>query len=250
MAFDVNLAERIKGSCGRMLRRAEPDIPTLKSKGNWKALSGVAKGACRDALQLAMLELRCNNDAASAKAYLMRASAAGMALADIPESTVVASSFDIPIYCCLLAHDLSGSEKLASVALVENLTPGSHFDAHAKILSAFVLDDIDLFEKHLQDFNSLEQLYWWEKQIVYFDLYKAVLQRDGELFNQLLKNAIAEFKLRATDKDFGEQLGEYGGLEYNQFVIDFMAIGITILAQSKGLSCTMPSIEYFPAVLI
>jgi hypothetical protein len=250
MALDVNLAERIKGNCERMLRRAEPDIPALKSKENWKALSGVAKGACQDALQLAMLELRCNDDVVSAKSYFMRARTAGLALTTIPEGAVVASSFDIPIYCCLLAHDISGATNLAGVALLEKVTPGSHFDAHAKILSAFVLDDIELFEENMQVFHDLEKLYWWEKQRVYFDLYRAVLQRDGALYNQLLKNAVAEFKLRATDKDFGEQLGEYGGLEYNQFAIDFMALGIAILAQSKGLACAEPSIEHFPTELI
>ncbi len=250
MAFDVNLAERIKGSCERMLRRAESDIPVLKSKENWKALSGVVKGACRDALQLAMLEIRCNDNVAFAKECFSRANTASMSLTAIPESAVVASSFDTPIYCCLLAHDISGAEKLAVVALNEKITPGSHFDVHAKMLAAFVLDKVKLFETYLQEFNKLEQLYWWDKQKIYFELYRAVLHRDGELYTQLLKNALAEFRLRGKDKEFGDQLGEYGGLEYNQFAIDFMSIGIAAFAQSKGLNCTVSDNEFFPVSLI
>ncbi len=250
MAFDENLAERIKGSCERMLRRAEPDIPVLQSKENWKALSGVVKGACRDALQLGMLEIRCKGNIVLAKEYFSRARTSGIALTAIPEATVVASSYDIPIYCCLLVNDLSGAGKLAHSALKEKVTPGSHFDVHAKILSAFILDDMDLFERFLQEFNELEQLYWWKKQKIYFDLYEAVLRKNAELFNQLLESSLAEFKLRATDKEFGDQLGEYGGLEYNQFALDFMAVGITVLAQSRGVSCAIPSTEYFPTALV
>lgn len=250
MAFDVSVYERLRASCERMLLRAEPQIPVLSSEENWKALSGVADGACRDALQLGMLEIRCNDNVVLAKECFSRANTLSMALTAIPESAVVASSFNIPIYCCLLAHDLSGAERLATVALNEKVTPGSHFDLHAKMLSAFVLDKSEQFETHLQEFNKLGQLYWWGKQKIYFDLYSAVLHRDCDLYNQLLKNALAEFRLRAKDKNFGDQLREYGGGQHNQFAIDFMSVGIAVFAQSKELNCTVPHNEYFPASLI
>lgn len=250
MVFDVSLGVRIKSSCERMLSKAELDIPVFLSKENWRALSGVARGACQDALRLAMLEIRFNNDIASAKEKLSRAKSAGLVLAGIPEGAVSASRFDLPIYCCLLAHDVSGAERLANVALLGKVTSGNHFDVHAKILSAFVLDDIRLLEEQIRVFDGMAKLYWWRAQRVYFDLYRAVLQKDERLYNQLLNKAISSFGSRATDKDFGDQLGEYGGLEYNQFAIDFMALGIAILAQSKGLEFTGTSNDYFPTALV
>lgn len=248
MTFDKNLADRIKGSCERMLLRAEPDIPLLQSKGNWKALSGVSKGACRDALQMAMLEIRCNKDIDAAKSLFLRGRDAAIALASIPESEVPASSFDIPIFCSLLSGDIDSAKRLASVALSGKVIPGSHFDIHAKVLSGFVLDSLELVEKWLVEFRALESIYWWKKQSVYFDLYKAVLEQNSERFNSLLSEAIKQFKVRGSDVEFGDQLGEYGGLEYNQFAIDFMAVGIAVLASSKGIDVYLDD-EMFPLLL-
>ena len=243
------MKDSIKSRCGDYLNRAEVEIPNMKERENWKALSRLAKGVARNALQYAMIELRCNKDFTSAKALFERARIASIALVDIPENVAPASSFDIPMFCSLLAHDVDNTKMLAEVALTEKVIPGSHFDVHAKILSAFVLDDFKLAEKWVQEFDGLKKLYWWDKQRIYFDLYKAVLQRDGESFNDLLTKAVTQFKERETDKKFGDQLGEYGGLEYNKFAIDFMAIGIAIIAKSKGMNSSLDN-DYFPLKLL
>lgn len=117
------------------------------------------------------------------------------------------------------------------------------------MLSSFVLNDLDTFELALLDFGDLEASYWWGKQRIYFSLYRAVLDGDGAFFNELLLEAIELFRARGFDKDFGDQLGEYGGLEYNGFAIDFMSVGIAVVAKSKGLSCQLDN-EYFPKDLI
>ena len=251
MVFDSGMADRISSRCDRMLKRAEPDVPNLLKEGKWDALGGVIKGACRNALQLAMIEIRCHNDIDTALSYLSKARDLSIAFETIPAGIVAASSLDIPIFCCLLTGDVYNAKLLAELISSGKMKviSGSHFDVHTQILAAFVLNDIKSFDKRLNDFGDLEPNYWWEKQGIYFRLYRAVLDNNESLFNELLNEAIKLFKERSTDKDFGNQLGEYGGLEYNQFAIDFMSVGIAVIAKSKGLSCHQDSV-YFPLKLI
>ena len=250
MIFNKELSERMFGNRSRMLARAEPDIPILVEEENWGGLAGVASGACNDALQLMMLEIRCHKNFSLAKEYILRARNAAKILKAIPDATVEASNFTIPIYCCLLAHDLVSAQQLANAAIRQNETPGSHFDIHAKILAACVSDDPELFQTYLHKFNQLSVLYWWQVQKNYFDLYSSILQRDELSFSSLLESAIDKFEERANDKDFGDQLSEYGGLEYNRFSIDFMATGVTILARSKGMVCSVNYSEFLPPELV
>ena len=50
---------------------------------------------------------------------------------------------------------------------------------------------------------------------------------------------------RETDRKFGDQPGEYGGLDYNQFVLDYMALGIVTFACRLGFRTNFES-AYFP----
>lgn len=251
VAIDLEMADRIKSRCERMLRRAEPDIPILEKQEKWEALGSVVKGACRNALQIAMIEMRCNNDIELSRKYFSKARTFSSSFKNIPEGVITASSFDIPIYCCLLSGDIDAAKQLADIIFSGKLkiVPGSHFDVHAQVLAAFILGDLDSFATGLSDFKKLEPNYWWEKQGIYFELYRSVISADEVTFNGLLHEAAELFKARGSDKEFGDQLGEYGGLEYNQFAIDFMSIGIAILAKAKGIKTSLDN-DYFPAELV
>lgn len=251
MVIDFELALRIRSRCERMLKRAEPDIPELERQANWEALGGLLKGACRNALQLAMIELRCNHDVEAARRYFLKARDLSSFFEGVSEGVVAASDLDIPIYCCLLSGDFESAKRLAEIISSGKLKviPGSHFDVHAQILSAFILGDLGCFERWLLDFERLEQSYWWGRQKIYFDLYRSVIVGDEVAFSILLCEAVALFGDRRFDKEFGNQLGEYGGLEYNQFSIDFMSVGIAVVAKEKGLIVSIDS-DYFPAKLI
>src|SRR5690606_16115699 len=98
-----------------MLKRAESDIPALAEQEKWEALGGVLKGACRNALQIAMIELRCNNDVEISRRYFQKARDLSSAIKGIAADVVTASSLDIPIYCCLLYGDIESARQLAEI---------------------------------------------------------------------------------------------------------------------------------------
>ena len=160
MVFDSKLADRIKSRCNRMLDRALPDVPKLEKQENWGALGGVIKGACRDALQLAMIEMRVTGELDKALGYLKKVRGLFDSFDAVPNGKIEASILEIPIYCCLLLGDIDKAKRLSLLVLKADMVPGSYFDIHAQILSAFVLDDSQLAEKWEQEFDGLKKGYW------------------------------------------------------------------------------------------
>ncbi len=75
------------------------------------------------------------------------------------------------------------------------------------------------------------------------------MEMDQEKYDLLLNEASALFEERAGDEEFGDQLGEYGGLGENEYVIDFMALGIASVAKYKGLVTSLDT-KYFPFLIL
>ena len=244
------VAGRIRVMCSRLLERAPSNIQALKSKGDWKTLGVYVHGACRNALRLGMLEIRQNNDLDSASTYFSAGATIAAELQFLPPEMLSLSNYDIPIFCCLISGDFQGAKSLAEIVNKSSIgNAKSHFDVHAKVLGAFVLSDKDQFRRSIENFENLEKNYWWEKQKIYFCLYESVMEKNQEKYDLLLNEASSLFEERAEDEKFGDQLGEYGGLGENDYVIDFMALGIASVAKSKGLDTSLDT-KCFPLLIL
>lgn len=242
----ILVASRARMMCEALLERSPKKLVSLEERQDWGAYGSYIHSLCRSALRLAMLDIRQCADVKAARERLRDASEMALKLRHGKPEEIAPCFFDIPIFCCLIHGDYDGANALARLCVQSSSGKcGSYFDVHAKVLSAFVLQDGDLYDRMVADFRELPSNYWWSKQLVYFDLYAAVMRRDQGALNGLLMASQSEFDKRGTDKKFGDKMPEYGGLLESNFVIDFMALGIAALAFSVGMKVDFDG-KFFP----
>jgi hypothetical protein len=169
----------------------------------------------------------------------------------IPNNELSAAKLNVPIYLALITGNYSIARTLSKKAANNEIQmiPGSQFDLHAKMIAGMVLQDPKQINESEIKLFSLGKLHWWEKQRLYFDMYKSVATQNFEELSDQLKFTTKNMRSRASDREFGDQLGEYGGLDYNQFVLDFMALGIVSFAYRLGFRTNFEA-EYFPIEII
>lgn len=240
------VASRTRMMCEALLERAPQKLLSLEARQDWSAYGAYIHSLCRSALRLAMLDIRECADIKSAKERFRGASEVALKLKCEKPEEIAPCFFDIPIFCCLIHGDFDNANALSRLCIKSlSYKQGSYFDAHAKVLSAFVLQDGDNFENAVKDFRKLPSNYWWDQQAVYFDLYAAVMRRDQVGFNHFLATAHHEFEKRGADRKFGDKMPEYGGLLENDLVVDFMALGVAAVALSVGMKVDFDG-KFFP----
>lgn len=240
------ISSRTRMMCEALLERAPQKLLSLEAKQDWSAYGAYIHSLCRSALRLAMLDIRERADIKSARERLRGASEMALKLKCEKPEDIAPCFFDIPVSCCLIHGDLDNAKALARLCIRSlSSRQGSCFDAHAKVLSAFVLEDSDLYDRMVEDFRKLPSNYWWSRQSLYFDLYAAVMRRDQAGLNHLLTTAHHEFERRGADRKFGNKMPEYGGPLENDLVVDFMARGVSSVALSVGMSIDFDG-KYFP----
>ena len=249
--MNIDIANRIEGRCNSLINRAIPDIPILHKDKNYKGLVGVIKGLCRYSLQLGMLTIRREGRTDSGIEIFSKPIKSITLFLSIPENELHPSDLIIPIYLCLLCGEFELAASLAKKGVSDGVAiiAGSHFDVHGKMLAYFILRDATKLKENEEKLFKLSKNYWWEKFRLYFELYMLVALNDQSGFSESLKKTTANMESRSKDKKFGDQLGEYGGLEYNQYVLDFMALGIASYASYIGFNVDFQS-KYFPSELI
>jgi hypothetical protein len=208
--------------------------------------------AARSALQLGMLNARLDADFSSAMATFSAGALYAPELIALATAKVAleADFFEAPIYCCLLASKQREAEDLArSLSAIPVSGDLSWFELSARLLAAFVLKDEERFDSLIQYSDKVEKNYRQRQLEIYFQMYRAVLARDQALYDRLMQEANDKFKARAKDKQFGDELSEYGGLQENAFVLDFMSLGVASIARRLSLTNSLNS-EYFPQTLL
>ena len=249
--MDLQIAERIEMRCSRMLERSTKGLPELLTHENWKGIPGVAHGMCRDLLVLGMLKARQNESLDEVFKIFCKGQDAVEYLLKVPSGHLPISRLDIALYLCLITGEFTKARDLASRIQNEELVfiKSSHCDLHAKMLAAFILSDIDGIIEYENKLFSLTRIHWWERQRLYFEMYKNITLNDAHSLNENLLSAQEYFASREKDKKFGDQLCEYGGLTYNQFCLDFMGLGILSFAIHKGIKIEYSS-DYIPFKLL
>lgn len=258
------MLDRKRQSLLRHLSRAEETFQIVRAKQDWR---NIAFNVCRvsqSVLCLGMIQARIDQDFTLA----LNTFSAGkvfaheliqlvddgdkfpqQTLADIERNREVVSNFELPIYCSLLSGDIDLAIRLAQAQKTFKLTQEPRwFELNARLLGAFVLDDKPLFDSLLQSYSKLKLLYGQELLGVYIKLYEAVINRDKVQYEALLKKTSEDFKLRAKDKKLGDISAEYGSLVENAFVLDFMSLGIAVLANQRGMNVDINT-EFFPQKL-
>ncbi|WP_415884545.1 hypothetical protein [Neptuniibacter sp. QD34_54] len=249
--MDIEIADRIEMRCSRMLERSTKGLPELLKEKNWRGVPGVAHGKCRDSLVLGMLKARKGEDLEAVFDIFCEGAEAAEYLLKVPPCELPISRLDIPLFLCLITGRFDLAHKLASLVLSEELVfiRSSHFDLHTKMIAGFILENLSVIEENEKALFKLTKIYRWEKQRLYFEMYKNIVTGDAEALNINIGKAQESFASRKDDKKFGDQLGEYGGMEYNQFALDFMGLGIASLAVHKGFNVHCDT-EYLPQQLV
>jgi len=147
------------------------------------------------------------------------------------------ADFEIAMYACLLGCNLERAKTLAAltadpaVQLKEDRVKASM----TRLLAALILDDRDRFAALQAEYRRLKKDYWWQQFQHYVDAYGSVMDRDQQAFDKLMDHAEEKFLSRAKDRKFGDLRPEFGGLENNEQVLDFMSLGIAKLAIKRGM---------------
>ena len=246
------------------ISRAEETFQIVRAKQDWGNYAFNVYLVSQSALCLGMLQARVDQDFSTVlKTFSARKVFAQeliqlvedgdkfpqQTLADIEKNREVVANFELSIYCSLLSGDIDLAIRLAQAQKTFKLTqePG-WFELKARLLGALVLDDKVLFDSLLQSYNKLKLLYGQEPLDVYIKLYASVINRDKAQYEFILKKASEDFELRAKDKKLDEMLPEYGGGLENPFVLDFMALGVAVLANQRGMETNIDK-EFFPQKL-
>lgn len=240
-------------------------LQIVRAKLDWRSIAYNVSGVSRDLLCLGMLQARIDKDYTSAlhsfsagKVYareLIQLVEDGdkfpqNTLLDIEKNCDVVNNCELPIYCSLISGDIDLTTQLAQAQKTFKLTQEPRcYELTARLLGASVLDDKPLFDSLLERYSKLELL---EGQDLLFDiyvkLYEAVINRDKVQYETLQKKASEDFKLRAKHKKLQDILPEYGGGRENPFVLDFMALGIAVVANQRGMVADVDT-EFFPQKL-
>lgn len=200
--------------------------------------------ASRDALCLAMLALRCREDAAAAREHLRQGVAAGEKLLDYAARGFPGSAFFAHpgIYCALLADAAPTAQKLSQWASGPHETDPRLNDPKGEVfgqlLGLFVLDrpaEYAAQRVQLGKGLGLEKDPFWKWLTVYLDLYAAVLRRDQAALDAGMAQRAQAFAARAKDRGFGDLRPEFGGGRDQDLVFDFMGTGIVKVALQRGL---------------
>lgn len=196
---------------------------------------------CIAALNLGMMAMRLDGDPAAALSALRRGLPFARQLLELHEDGLFGTAWHshAPLHLCLLCEEFEMADALASMTLdLPKPKSGQSDDSHeafGRMLAATVLDDaarLELWRGQLPK----KLLYWWQCQMVYADLYQAIVQREQERFDLLMRQRHEAFKSRLTDKKFGDARMEFGGRDENRFVIDFMGLGAAIMAIKQGMA--------------
>ncbi|WP_047533284.1 hypothetical protein [Methylotenera sp. N17] len=259
------MLNRKRQSLLRQISRTEEIFQTVRAKQDWRNIAFNVRMVSQSALCLGMIQARIDQDFATA----LRTFSAGKVFAleliqlvedgdkfpqqttgDIQKNRDLTANFGLPIYCSLLSGDINLAIKLAQAQKTFKLTQELEwFELSARLLGAFILDDKSLFNSLLKSYSKLKLLYGQELLDIYIKLYESVINRDKAQYEVLLKKASEDFKLRAKDKKLGDISPEYGSLVENAFVLDFMALGIAVVANQRGMDIDVDTI-FFPQKLL
>lgn len=246
------------------LGRAEETFQIVRASKDWKNIAFNVRMVYRSALCLGMMQARIDQDFTAALKTFSLGKVYALELIqlvedgdkypqntslDIEKNSDVVSNCELPMYCSLLAGDIDLARKLAQAQKTFKLTQEPYwFELTARLLGAFVLDDKPLFDSLLQSYSKLKLLYGQELLGVYIKLYETVINRDNVQYENLLKKAAEDFKLRAKDKKLDVMSPEYGGFIENGFVLDFTVLGIAVVANQYGMVADIDT-EFFPQKL-
>lgn len=196
---------------------------------------------CIAALNLGMMAMRLDNDPTAALVAFRRGLPFARQLLDSHAEGLFGTAWHshAPLHLCMFCKEFDLADALASMTLdLPRPKSGQSDDSHeafGRMLAATVLDDaarLELWRGQLPK----KLLYWWQCQIVYADLYQAIVERNKVRFDLLMQQRDEAFKLRLTDKKFGDARMEFGGRDENRFVIDFMGLGAAIMAIRRGMA--------------
>lgn len=110
----------------------------------------------------------------------------------------------------------------------------------AMCFSALVLNDSEQFHKIRSFVNEHVEkpkrgISWWHRHDCYWNAIDAVFLNDNILLAQCLEDCIDKFDARATEKGMDDAALEDGGNKDNEYVPDYMALAILILARQRGM---------------
>lgn len=249
---DDEMAARILRRCNALLSN-DPSkrLSDAVSSGNWKAVGRIANGACRNALQLAMLELRTAGRTDIALENLQSVVSILDVHFSVPEGMTNSFHLVVPIHCCLLLHQFALARDLAGL-IHEGQTfeeSGGQHGAFSRAVAAALFDDSAQLDAVAGEFEAKKLEVWWQRHVIYLDIYKSLVSRRHDEFVARLADAVRAFPERASDERFGDGLSEFGGLRYNAFTIDFLSMGIACWAAPLGFHVEMDE-PHFPSQLL
>lgn len=216
-------------------------VAILRGRGDGFHAASALDQACIAALNLGMMAMRLDGDPAAALSAFRRGLPFARQLLVLHAEGLFGTAFEYhaAIHLTLLCKEFEMADALASMTLeLPKPKSGQSDDSHeafGRMLAATVLDDAARLEMWRGQLPK-KLLYWWQCQMVYADLYRAIVERDQEKFDLLMRQRDEAFKSRLTDKKFGDARMEFGGRDENRFVIDFMGLGAAIMAARRGMA--------------
>jgi len=161
------------------------------------------------------------------------------------------AAFEIPLFACVLAGMRTRAREVASLTrdpLVRDLE--DPIDAlMTRFWAALILDDAADFQRLRARHERTKKTRWSQYVAIYVGMYEAVLHGDTARYHELAVQADSKFRARAKDRKLGTFRPEYGGLQENAVVLDFMALGIANVAQGRNVPLPQDT-DIVPHVLV
>ena len=246
----AEVAGRKEAMYSRTIAKTPEIIQRLWARNDYRRIASNVKVLSQSAVCLAMLVSRIHGNNRKALQILREPLSAVDELAKVAgKERVSAAPFELPIYWCLLAGNLDKARELSDAALGMSLRDsGNYFELSSRLLASFVVNDGDRFGSTFDVYQSVQKVH---RQVVlasYADIYRAVLNGDHAGYTALMRCAADRFPERATDTKFGEGVPEFGGLRENAYALDFMSLGIAVVAHAGGMETDVDT-EFFPKEL-
>jgi hypothetical protein len=228
----------------------------LREKQSWQGIISNNQEYCQSALQLGMLLVRREDDLDGAMTTFARSLPQIdeiIALLDAGNSIREPTLLEMPLHMSVLCGDRTKALKLAALLEPMPVNGGEDWDGNwlemrTRLFGALIQDDLPKFMRWFPVYARSKKPHLDLYLKAYFELYRAILQRDQPRYDLLILQVSKEFDLRGTDKKARDPWDQYGGGIENNFVVDFMALSVAALAHRHGMTTTLETV-YFPQAL-